>query len=100
MKHAGEVEIENVVVETDGQAPAGAAEYAHEKIAPLGRFAPRPAPYAHVRISNTGPHTIAVHANLDVNGTPVIAEAEAETVTEAIDAVRDHLQRKLTKLRN
>lgn len=100
MKKAGAAEIENVVVEADDQAPEGAAQYAHDKIASLGRFAPQPTTFARVRITFAGPRTIAVHANLDLNGTSVVAQAEAGTAMEAIDAVRDHLHRQLIKLHN
>ncbi|WP_086664206.1 HPF/RaiA family ribosome-associated protein [Lentzea kentuckyensis] len=97
MKNAGQQEIDNVVVEAVDQT---AKEYAHDRIAPLARFAPEPTTYAHVRIVNAGPRTVEVHANLDVNGTPVVAQAEAQTATEAIDAVRDHLHRQLVKMHN
>jgi ribosomal subunit interface protein len=97
MKNAGQQEIANIVVEAGDQA---AREYARDRIAPLARFAPELTNYAHVRIVNAGPRTVEVHANLDVNGTPVVAQAEAGTVTEAIDAVRDHLHRQLVKMHN
>lgn len=97
MKNAGQQEIANVVVEAVDQT---AKEYAHDRIAPLARFAPEPTTYAHVRIVITGPRTVRVNANLDVNGTQVVAQAEAQTATEAIDAVRDHLQRQLVKMHN
>ncbi|MFC3895192.1 HPF/RaiA family ribosome-associated protein [Lentzea rhizosphaerae] len=95
MKHAGQLEIANVVVEAGDQT---AREYAHDRIAPLARFAPEPTTYAHVRIVTASPRTIEVRVNLDVNGTPVVAQAQAETATEAIDAVRDHLHSQLTKM--
>jgi ribosomal subunit interface protein len=97
VKNAGQQEIANVVVEAVDQT---ARDYAHDRIAPLARFAPEPTTYAHVRIVNAGPRTVEVHANLDVNGTPVVAQAEAQTATEAIDAVRDHLHRQLVKMHN
>ncbi|WP_086668554.1 HPF/RaiA family ribosome-associated protein [Lentzea kentuckyensis] len=100
MKHAGQQEITNVVVEAGEQVSPDARQYAHDRIAPLARFAPEPTTYAHVRIVNAGARTVKVHANLDVNGTPVVAQAEADTVTEAIDAVRDHLHRQLVKMHN
>jgi ribosomal subunit interface protein len=100
MKHAGQQEIANVVVEAGEETSQDARQYAHDRIAPLARFAPEPTTYAHVRIAHTGPRTIKVHANLDVNGTQVVAQAEAGTVTEAVDAVRDHLHRQLVKMHN
>jgi len=100
MKHAGQQEIANVVVDAGEQTSPEAKQYAHDRIAPLARFAPEPTNYAHVRIANPGPRTVEVHANLDVNGTHVVAQAEAGTVTEAVDAVRDHLHRQLLKMHN
>ena len=100
MKHAGATEIENVVVEVgDGIAP-GARQYAHGRIAPLARYAPRPTPFAHVRLTTTGPRTISVHVNVDVDGTPVVGRAEAATFEEAVDAVRDQLHHRLLKMHN
>ncbi|WP_330275892.1 HPF/RaiA family ribosome-associated protein [Lentzea sp. NBC_00516] len=100
MKHAGATEIANVVIDADDQTPQDARQYAHDKIASLGRFAPEQTAYAHVRVSHSSPRTVAVHANLDVNGTSVVAQAEAGTATEAIDGVRDHLHRQLLKMHN
>ena len=100
MKHAGQQEIANVVVDAGDQTSPDARQYAHDRIAPLARFAPEPTNYAHVRIAHPGPRTVEVHANLDVNGTRVVAQAEANTVTEAVDAVRDHLHRQLLKMHN
>lgn len=100
MKHAGMAEIGNVVVELDGPIADGARNYAREKIAPLARYAPEPTEFAHVRLFKTGQRTFAVHANLDVNGTPVFAKKEAATIEEAVDAVQDQLHSQLLKLHN
>ena len=99
MKHAGAAEIGNVVVEVDDVA-AEAKQYAHDKIAPLARYAPQPTQFARVRLTTTGPRTIAVHVNLDVNGTQVVAKAEAPTYEEAVDAVQDQLHQRLLKMHN
>ena len=100
MKHAGATEISNVAVELDSGIAAEARRYAHDKIAPLARYAPKPTEFAHVRLNTTGPRTIAVHVNLDVDGTPVIAKAEAATYEEAVNAVHDQLQTRLLKMHN
>lgn len=100
MKHAGAAEIGNVVVELGAGIAADAKRYAHDKIAPLARYAPRPTEFAHVRLSRTGPRTITVHANLDVDGTAVVAKAEAPTFEEAVDAVHGQLHTRLLKLHN
>ena len=100
MKHAGATEIGNVVVELDGRIAARARRYAHDKISTLARYAPEPTEFAHVRITTNGPRTITVHANLDVNGTPVIAKAEAPTFEEAVDAVHDQLHGRLLRMHN
>lgn len=65
--------------------------YAHDKIASLARYAPEPTEFARVRLTPIGPRTIAVHVNLDVNGTPLAAKVEAPTFEEAVDAVQDQL---------
>ncbi|GGU50151.1 HPF/RaiA family ribosome-associated protein [Lentzea flava] len=100
MKHAGATEIGNVVVELDGPIAHRAKQYARDKITPLARYAPKPTRFAHVRLTTTGPRTIAVHANLDVDGTSVVAKAEAATFEEAVDAVHDQLHSRLLKLHN
>ena len=100
MKHAGATVIGNVVVELDGPIADGARTYARDKIAPLARYAPEPTEFAHVRLFKTGPRTFAVHANLDVNGTPVYAKNEAVTVEQAVDAVQDQLHSQLLKMHN
>jgi len=100
MKNAGAAEIGNVVVELDDRIAAEAKQYAHDKIAPLARYAPEPAEFAHVRLTQAGPRAIAVHVNLDVNGTQVVANVEAPTFTEAVDAVHDQLRSRLLKLHN
>lgn len=100
MKHAGATEIGNVVVELDGRIAAEARQYAHDKISTLARYAPEPTEFAHVRLTPNGPRTITVHANLDVNGTPVVAKAEAPTYEEAVDAVHDQLHSRLLRMHN
>ncbi|HEX8866079.1 MAG TPA: HPF/RaiA family ribosome-associated protein [Lentzea sp.] len=100
MKHAGAMEIGNVVVELDGGIAAEARQYALGKIRPLARYAPEPTEFAHVRLTTTGPRAITVHANLDVNGTPVVAKAEAPTFEEAVDTVHDQLHARLLRMHN
>jgi ribosome-associated translation inhibitor RaiA len=100
MKHAGATEIGNVVIELDNGIAVEAKQYAHDKIAPLARYAPEPAQFAHVRLTFAGARSIAVHVNLDVNGKQVVAKAEAPTFTEAVDAVHDHLRGQLFKMHN
>lgn len=100
MKNAGATVIGNVVVELAGDVPAAAKQYAHDKIAPLARYAPEPTEFARVRVTADGPRTIVVAANLDVNGTPVVARTEAPTFEEAVDHVHDQLQAQLVKMRD
>ncbi|MFJ8962601.1 HPF/RaiA family ribosome-associated protein [Lentzea sp. NPDC102401] len=100
MRHAGATEIANVVVELDDRIEDQAKQYAHDKIAPLARYAPHPTEFARVRLTTTGPRTISVHVNLDVNGTPVIGKAEAGTFEEAVDAVQAQLHNRLLRLHN
>jgi ribosome-associated translation inhibitor RaiA len=100
MKHAGSTEIGNVVVEVGDGVTAEAGQYAHAKIAPLARYAPKPTPFARVRLTRPGPRTISVHVNLDVNGTSVVGKAEAATFEEAVDAVHDQLHGRLLRMHN
>ncbi|NUT46699.1 MAG: hypothetical protein HOV94_05165 [Saccharothrix sp.] len=100
MKHAGAAEIDNVVVELDDRIAAAARKYAHGKIAALARYAPRPVEFAHVRLTLAGARVVAVHVNLDVDGTHVVATAQAPTFTEAVDAVHDQLRSQLLKRHN
>lgn len=100
MKHAGATEIGNVVVELGERVPAEARQYAHDKIAPLSRYAPAPVQFARVRLTRPGPRMIAVQVNLDVNGTSLPAQAEAATFAEAIDEVHDQLHTRLLKMHN
>ena len=100
MKNAGATEIGNVVVELDERIAAEARQYAHDKIAPLARYAPRPTEFAHVRLAPAGPRAVTVHVNLDVNGTQVVAKTEAPTFTEAVDAIHDQLRVRLIKMHN
>ena len=96
MKQAGATEIGNVVVELGERVPAEARQYAHDKIAPLSRYAPAPVQFARVRLTRPGPRTI----NLDVNGSSLPAQAEAATFAEAIDEVHDQLHTRLLKMHN
>lgn len=100
MRNAGATEIGNVVVELGDRIAAEAKQYAHDKIATLARYAPEPTEFARVRLTTDGPRMIAVHANLDVNGTHVVAKAEAPTFEEAVDAVHDQLHIRLLKMHN
>ncbi|SDH59779.1 putative sigma-54 modulation protein [Lentzea fradiae] len=100
MNNAGATVIGNVVVELADKVPAAARQYAHDKIAPLARYAPEPTEFAHVRLMADGPRAIAVHVNLDVNGTPVVARTEAPTFEEAVDHAHDQLQNQLVKMRD
>ncbi|GAB2817563.1 HPF/RaiA family ribosome-associated protein [Lentzea nigeriaca] len=100
MKHAGATEIGNVAIELDDRIAASARQYAYDKVAPLARYAPEPTGFAHVRLTLAGARMVAVHVNLDVNGTPVVAKAEAPTFTEAVDIVHDHLRTLLLKMHN
>lgn len=90
----------NVDVTTRGELP-GAADYAKEKLAGLGRFAHRPVRYAHVKLTRQGdpaqqPPVIA-QANLDVDGRLVRAEAHGDGAREAIDRLEDRLRSRLRR---
>ncbi|MBM7809711.1 HPF/RaiA family ribosome-associated protein [Saccharothrix algeriensis] len=91
-------EIMDISTDLAAGVPFGAAEYARAKVAAVGKYAPADVPYAKVRFTTDGPRLVVAHATLDVNGTPVNAEASAPTYQEAVDLLHDRLQHQLAEL--
>ncbi|MEU8195954.1 hypothetical protein AB0C10_19420 [Microbispora amethystogenes] len=93
---------EAVMVETSGQVPAGAVTEARERIASVSRFTAKPILYARVNLayspSLSPGERCAARAVLDVNGQPVHAQAEAETMHLAIVEVQHRLRVGLDRL--
>ncbi|MBY8850007.1 HPF/RaiA family ribosome-associated protein [Saccharothrix sp. MB29] len=88
-------EILNIQTELATGVPADAAEYARAKVEAVAKYAPADVLFARVRLTADGPRSVVAHASLDVNGTPVNAEATADTYQEAVDLLHDRLQHQL-----
>ncbi|QQQ74204.1 HPF/RaiA family ribosome-associated protein [Saccharothrix sp. 6-C] len=91
-------EIADIRVDLAPGLPGEAGEYARAKIATIAKYAPADIAYARVRLSPDGQRLLVAHASLDVNGTPVNAEASAQTYQEAVDLLRDKLQHQLANV--
>ncbi|GAA2392147.1 dormancy-associated translation inhibitor [Streptomyces glaucosporus] len=93
--------VTGVRVETRGDVPGGAAEYARAKVLKaLGRVR-EPLPEARVGLSQAAdpsvPYPAAARVSVDVNGHLVRAQAAADTMAEAIDLLQDRLAGRLAR---
>ncbi|NUT53903.1 MAG: HPF/RaiA family ribosome-associated protein [Saccharothrix sp.] len=91
-------EIATIRTDLAAGVPVDATEYARAKVAAVAKYSPADIAFARVRLSTDGPRSVVAHVSLDVNGTPVNAEASAGTYHEAVDLVHDRLQHQLTSL--
>lgn len=91
-------EIVTIRIDLAAGVPGEATDYARAKVAAIAKYAPADIAYARVRLSTDGPRLLVAHASLDVNGTPVNAEASAETYQEAVDELHDKLQHQLAHM--
>src|SRR5688572_5870078 len=91
-------EIVNIQTDLAGGIPGTAGDYARLKVAAVAKYAPADIQYAKVRLSMDGPRRVVAHASLDVNGTPVNAEAGGETYHEAVDRLHERLRHQLVDL--
>jgi ribosome-associated translation inhibitor RaiA len=91
-------EIVNIRIDLATGVTGEAADYARAKIAAIAKYAPADIHYAKVRLTTDGPRLLVAHASLDVNGTPVNADASATTYQEAVDLLHDKLQHQLVEL--
>lgn len=84
-----------------GDVPAADAEYARSKVGDLMRYASRPVRHARVRLTrHRDPavrRPVVAQANLDVDGRPVRAQVQADTVREAVDLLVARLRRGLER---
>ena len=101
MPHRTELpQVIDVDVTTHGELP-GAADYARSKIGELGRYTSRPVLHARVKLSRHRDPAVqwpvVAQVNLDVDGRPVRAQVEAETVREAIDLLVARVRRRLER---
>ncbi|KUN89505.1 integrase [Streptomyces bungoensis] len=102
MKRSAPQQAPEIQVETQGEMPPGAAEYAQEKVRALTGRTREPVLYARVRLTrmaNPAMQRPAIaQANLDVNGRPARAHVAATTMTEAVDLLQDRLAGRLGRL--
>lgn len=87
-----------VEVTTHGELP-DAAGYARAKIGSLGQLFASPASRAHVSVTRRRDpaveHPVVAHANLEIDGHVLTAEAEADAAREAVDMLEARLRRRL-----
>ncbi|WP_158845953.1 HPF/RaiA family ribosome-associated protein [Saccharothrix deserti] len=91
-------EIVNIQTDLATGIPGAAGDYARVKVASVAKYAPADIQYAKVRLTTDGPRRIVAHASLDVNGTPINAEAGGETYHEAVDLLHERLRHQLVDL--
>jgi|GEM_PF-3440348 ribosome-associated translation inhibitor RaiA len=86
------------IIRVVGDVPDSERQYALDKTAALGRFAGAPVLGAHVTTwAGRRGRLAAVEVEIDVDGDPVRARAEAPSLTEAVDLVHDRLRARLTR---
>ncbi|MBO1418818.1 HPF/RaiA family ribosome-associated protein, partial [Streptomyces sp. FH025] len=92
-----------VEVEARGDLPPGTGELARNKVLTLLDNVSEPVLSVRIRLTRThNPATerpFVAQANLDVNGRAARAHVAAESMSEAIDRLRDRLALQLTRLR-
>ncbi|MFJ6671199.1 HPF/RaiA family ribosome-associated protein [Actinosynnema sp. NPDC091369] len=91
-------EIVTIRVDLATGVPGEATDYARAKVAAVAKYSPADIACARVRLGTDGPRSLVAHASLDVNGTPVNAEASAHTYQEAVDLLHDRLQHQLANM--
>ncbi|WP_330274444.1 HPF/RaiA family ribosome-associated protein [Lentzea sp. NBC_00516] len=77
--------------------PEQARDYASARIGSLDRYAPARVDFAWVNLTSDK-SVIHAHARLDLQWVEVQAYAEAGTVTEVIDLVRERMRRQLVSM--
>ena len=91
-----------VEVSTRGRVGAAEKRYAEEKIARIGKLAPRPVLFARVILREEANPSVArrsvAEANLDVSGRIVRAQVAAAHMREAVDLLEERLRRRLEEL--
>jgi len=95
----GEFDVE---VSTRGRVGTADKRYAEEKIARVGKLAPRPVLFARVILREEANPSLQRRAvaegNLDVSGRIVRAQVAAPRVREAVDLLEERLRRRLEEL--
>ncbi|MGW3264272.1 ribosome hibernation promotion factor [Streptomyces sp. NPDC001056] len=102
MKRSAPQLAPEIQVETQGQMPPGAVEYAREKVGALTGRTREPVLYARVKLTHMANPAVErpaiAQANLDVNGRPVRAHVAATAMHEAVDRLQDRLAVRLKRL--
>ncbi|MGW3247405.1 sigma 54 modulation/S30EA ribosomal C-terminal domain-containing protein [Streptomyces sp. NPDC001070] len=102
MKHSAPPQAPEVQVETRGQLPPDAAEYAQAKVRALISRTREPVLFARVKLTHMANPAMdrpaIAQASVDVNGRPVRAHVAAATIGEAIDLLQDRLGERLARL--
>lgn len=86
---------------TRGAVPAGAMDAAAKRVRGLLRLAPRPVPFARIKLTMLADPAVArpaiAEAHLDLNGRLIRAQATGETMREAIGHMADRLRARLER---
>ncbi|RSM85171.1 hypothetical protein DMH04_17880 [Kibdelosporangium aridum] len=101
MRHGKNEQQPNVQIELTGSISREAADYAKDKVLHLMKYARGPVLFVKVRLMSAGHginKNVVAHANLDVNGTPVISHSVGKTATEAVDLLQDKLRGRLGRM--
>ncbi|PZH10800.1 hypothetical protein C1I97_13540 [Streptomyces sp. NTH33] len=102
MKRSAPQEAPEIRVETHGQMPPGAGEYAREKVGALTGRTREPVLFARVKLTHMANPAVErpaiAQADLDVNGRQVRAHVAARTMTEAVDLLQNRLAVRLERL--
>ncbi|ORV47661.1 integrase [Mycobacterium europaeum] len=98
MRHGTPTPDVDVQVATGDVLPTE-AEYVRSKVGELTRYASRPVRHARVRLTRhrdpAVQRPVVAQANLDLDGRPVRAQVQADTVREAVDLLAARLRRRL-----
>jgi hypothetical protein len=91
----------DVQIELAKQLPATAENYARDKVTDLVKYSPKPILFIKVRLmtaGHSGHPDVVAHANVDVNGTPLISHSLGKTATEAVDLLQAKLRGQLGRM--
>jgi hypothetical protein len=95
-----EVEIDEGI---DGHTAADATDYAEKSIGALVKYCSKPLRHARIRITRAPRligRSVVAHANLDVDGRPVLAHAVGTTPRETVDLLQANLRAQLMDSRS
>lgn len=94
--------LPEIVVEVRGGIADDLAEYIREKVTDALTRTRRPVPRVHVRVVKHGDPArekgVTAHANVDLDGRPLLAHAAAATPRAAVDLLVERLRHRLARL--